>query len=214
MAQHTWDVFVDGNRHVVELEHGYWSGRRLIRVDGQEVVNWKPKFGIDFGSAYPVAVASKTGIVLIQTNGFKFRYDLIIDGVSQATGEKVPETVPLYDPWWGKRPPKWIGGHLSPLEDSLMASAMGAVLVGFLYLTLPGPMLKGIGAVLVALSPIAYFIRRRNIFLVFALAHFAAGIIPAVIYPPVWKFFILMAAVGIWDLSLYRKNPSSTRPTD
>ena len=213
MAQQTWDLYVDGNRHVVELEHGYWSGRRIIRVDGNEVVNHR-QFN-DRGSKHPVQIGSREAVVTIRTNGFIFRYDLVVDGVSQTTNEKVDLQQPMFHAYWGKRPPKWLGGHLSPLEDQLLATAVVVGALGFWYMTLPPLPLKVLGGVVLAVGVVVpYFVRQRKTFLIMGLCALAAGVIPMLMYPRAWKAFIFLPAIiGFRAFSFYRKNPSSKRPT-
>ena len=48
MAYRSWTIELDGDRHNVGMEHGFWSGKRAIALDG-ETVERSCKF-IDTGS--------------------------------------------------------------------------------------------------------------------------------------------------------------------
>lgn len=212
MAHRQWTVFVDGNRHEVELEHAYWSGRRVVRVDGEEVLN-RRQF-MDMGSVDAVPVGSKTAVVVVRTNGLTFRYDLVIDGISQTTNEEVRLDQPLYAPNWGKRPPKWLGGHLSPLEDNLLATALGAASLGLLYMMLSPLLLKGVGLFLIAAGVVTYFVRQKTMFLVLGSLELLAAFIPLFVSPRAWKLLLLPAVLAVKTFATYRKNLSAQRPAD
>lgn len=79
-----WDVDINGSKHVVELEHGYISGKRIIYVDGHEVL--RDRKLIDFGSAHSIIIDDREFIVSINTKGITFKYDL-----RESTGEGIEE---------------------------------------------------------------------------------------------------------------------------
>lgn len=79
MASRRWEVQLEDGPHTVELEHGYVSGRREIRVDGREVAVVGQGM-VDFGGEHPIAIGSHQGVVRISTNGLTFSYELIVDG--------------------------------------------------------------------------------------------------------------------------------------
>lgn len=96
MAKRVWTVDLPDGSHTVELEHGYWSGKRVVRVDGNIVLQTRKL--LDYGSSYAIPIGSHQGVVLISTNGITFDYDLAVDGKSVRTGEEIsplrlPKTV-------------------------------------------------------------------------------------------------------------------------
>lgn len=80
MTTKTWNFDLDGFKHTVVLEHGYFSGKRKIRVDGTLVEESKKLF--DMGSDHVFTVAGHSCSIHIRTNWVTFFYDLAIDGIS------------------------------------------------------------------------------------------------------------------------------------
>lgn len=95
MAKKVWIIELDDEKHKIELEHGYFLGKRMIYLDGK-LIEYRGYSLADSGSKNYFNINSHQLIVLI-TCGFKFSYsfDLIIDGVSVETGLPV-ETENLY----------------------------------------------------------------------------------------------------------------------
>ena len=85
MARRRWEFELDGTRHVVEFEHGYFTGRRKITVDGTTTAERGRPF-MDHSGQYPIRLEGHGAAVWISTNGFTYSYDLIIDGHSVTTG--------------------------------------------------------------------------------------------------------------------------------
>lgn len=94
----TWTLDVDGASHTIELDHGFWSGKRTISVDGR--VAHASRRLIDFGSNTPIEVGTHRINVIVMTNGVTFRYDIVVDGISEATGRPIA-VVQSHLPWWG-----------------------------------------------------------------------------------------------------------------
>ena len=42
MTTRSWQISGTDGYHAVEYEAGYWDGRRIVRLDGQEVANLGP----------------------------------------------------------------------------------------------------------------------------------------------------------------------------
>lgn len=80
-----WQLDTERGSRMIELEHGYWSGNRVISVDGREVFRARKLF--DTGSDHAFTVESHECVVRIRTNGLTFKYQLFVDGVSIDTGE-------------------------------------------------------------------------------------------------------------------------------
>ena len=95
MATKRWHITLDGRPHEVVLEHGYFSARRRITVDGREVADVRPgplramrlwntiteqPFRID---GHPCAVR------VDPSNALTYQFDLIVDGRSEKTGAEV-----------------------------------------------------------------------------------------------------------------------------
>lgn len=69
-----WNVDVNGARHVVELKHGYMSGKTVINVDGSTVVQYRKLLGK--GSRYSFQVDGQAFLLWIKPKGFSFHYNL------------------------------------------------------------------------------------------------------------------------------------------
>src|SRR5437016_1322048 len=78
MATKSWVLDLDDGSHTVELDHGPFSGKRTIRVDGR-VVHESTNF-LDFGSKHSFEVGGQTFSVQIRAGGFGFRYELLKSG--------------------------------------------------------------------------------------------------------------------------------------
>lgn len=88
MAKRTWEVLLEDGTHRIELSHGFISGRKEIRVDGQVLpLPAAEQSMADFGGEYPFLLGSHQGVVHIRTNGITFQYDLTIDGRSVESGD-------------------------------------------------------------------------------------------------------------------------------
>lgn len=99
MARKRWTVPGPRRPHVVDLEHGFFSGRRRIRVDGRVVVDERRMN--DTGSEHEVAIGNRKGIVVVRWQGLRFRHDLVVDGVSMETGHTAPAMARGPMPGWG-----------------------------------------------------------------------------------------------------------------
>lgn len=97
MARREWSVKLEDGTHSVALEHGFWGGRRVVTVDGNEVM--RARRLIDTGSIHAFDLGRHACYVVIASVGLAFRYDLVVDGISQATGKAVLEPLPV--PVWG-----------------------------------------------------------------------------------------------------------------
>jgi FAIM1 (Fas apoptotic inhibitory molecule) protein len=97
MSTKSWQIRLD-RPHVIIIEHGYFSARRRITVDGREIADIRPgplravmlwntitehPFELD-GHACAIRVDP--------SNGMNYQFDLLVDGRSQKTGT---ETAPL-----------------------------------------------------------------------------------------------------------------------
>lgn len=123
MAKRQWTVQLEDGIHTIELDHKYWSGKRLITVDGAVVYEGRQTF-IDFGSTHPINVAGKPGFIRIETNGLTFSYDAAVGGRSLTTGKEVAE--PLPTPWWG-----WIFVLANALIVVLGVGGLFPILIGW-----------------------------------------------------------------------------------
>ena len=101
MAKKSWRVELEDSVHTVELEHGYWSGKRTISIDGERM-NLPQKEAssfFDFGSHHTIHIGQVSAIIHIKTNGLTFNYDLSIEGRSVETGRTVTVTTAPAPRW-------------------------------------------------------------------------------------------------------------------
>lgn len=204
MAHRSWDIYVDGRKHRVELEHAYWSGRLVIRVDGATAQEAEEL--VDEGGHHPIQIGSHEGFVRITTNGFTFRYDLIMAGHSVATGKPVALDAPTY-PCFGERAPKWTGAHLPKWLDHLLAGGLLTLFNGALHLLFPVPRHQVLGVLLLLAGGAAFLVRRPEMMVVIGvfLLLVGLGLVAAyAAYPKVWGLAAFSLAPGIWLLRDYR----------
>ena len=73
MAYKQWH----SNGHVIELEHGWWSGAAKVTIDGQ--LGFKrpsPLLFMDFGFSHRFEIDGVPYVVCVICQVFKFRYEL------------------------------------------------------------------------------------------------------------------------------------------
>jgi len=120
VAKRRWEFDLDDGHHVVEFEHGYFRGKRKFVVDGVPYSEPGRPF-MDHSGQYPVRLEGHRAAVWISTNGFTYRYDLVVEGRSVTSGGE--PTRP--------RPP--VGTPRQNQIVGLVFVAIGIVLVGFSY---------------------------------------------------------------------------------
>ena len=78
MAKKRWAFKLDNADHSVELEHGWWSGKREIIIDG---VPWESstKF-FDTGSVHHFKISEVPCVLHIKNKVFTFQYDFYVNG--------------------------------------------------------------------------------------------------------------------------------------
>lgn len=97
MGYIAWHIKLDGQDHLVELEHGYWSGKRRVKVDDQ-IVFEETRF-LDLGSIDVFRIREHLLAVQIRAHFIHFSYDLYVDGKSVSTGEEIALTgFPVHSP--------------------------------------------------------------------------------------------------------------------
>lgn len=65
------------NGHIIELEHGWWSGAAKVTVDGQlEFKRHSPLLFMDFAFSHRFEIDGVPYVVSVICQVFKFRYEL------------------------------------------------------------------------------------------------------------------------------------------
>ena len=77
MGKKAWEFRLDDGKHTVALEHGYFSGRRSIAVDGRLIISTGRNI-VDSGSEHHFKVFGVPCVLRI-TSGFRFKYELYVD---------------------------------------------------------------------------------------------------------------------------------------
>lgn len=74
MAYKKWTT----NGHVIELEHGWWSGVAKVTIDGDlEFKRPSPLLFMDFGFSHRFEIDGVPYVVCVICQVFKFRYELL-----------------------------------------------------------------------------------------------------------------------------------------
>jgi len=86
MGKRTWEVTVYEGKHVIKLRHGYFTGKRIIWLDGN-VIEESRKIS-NHASQYFFSIEDKKCEVGITSNGFTYAYYLLVDNVFIPSIEK------------------------------------------------------------------------------------------------------------------------------
>ncbi len=94
MGSKSWSLDLDGQTKRVQVEHGYWSGTTVLRVDGVVALKIVPGFG-GFADhyAHPSEYAIHLGAHELRvriTPARTYDLDLIVDGRSVSNGAVIP----------------------------------------------------------------------------------------------------------------------------
>lgn len=92
MAKKIWKFELDDGAHIVELEHGYWTGKRILRVDNKVVEHTDMFF--DLGSEHAFEISGHRCFIHIIPPGLSVDYDLVVDGSSLQVGEQTKRLEP------------------------------------------------------------------------------------------------------------------------
>lgn len=144
MAKKNWSINLEDGEHKIELEHGYFSGKRIIKLDNKVIEHIHYNF-FDAGSKHEFKINEHYCIVLIKMiAGIKFSYDLIVDNISVQTG--LPVNIKLVRNIYSKEYtvdylPNGIGIFIASLVFSYISSLnkpfIEALLICiFVYLTI------------------------------------------------------------------------------
>ncbi|HEV8534387.1 MAG TPA: DUF3592 domain-containing protein [Candidatus Limnocylindria bacterium] len=81
MARRHWEFDLEDGHHVVDLVHGYFFGKRTITADGVTTTQGGTPL-TDHSGEYRFPLGTHDARLRISTNGFKYFYDLVVDGRS------------------------------------------------------------------------------------------------------------------------------------
>jgi hypothetical protein len=95
----SWSVNLDNQQYAIELEHGFFSGNRLITVNG-EVVHKSRKFFDSGTSEHSFSVGSHSGKIVIRVV-FNINYKLYIDGTPYEAQKMSTFQMLNVMPFWG-----------------------------------------------------------------------------------------------------------------
>ena len=96
MPGKTWRVQLEGGIHIVEIQHGIFSPKEYLYVDGVLVSQASKWFALS--SVHRFELEGHSAAAYIKSNGYTFDYDLVIDGISVDSGEPViePQRLPIW----------------------------------------------------------------------------------------------------------------------
>ncbi len=92
MSRRTWEVRLDGRTRRVEVEHGYWTARRVVRVDKREVLRIAPPLltpAMDLAESsaeHPFVVDGHEFALRVRPTSWRYEIELIVDGRSATDG--------------------------------------------------------------------------------------------------------------------------------
>ncbi|MCP4138855.1 MAG: hypothetical protein GY755_00935 [Chloroflexi bacterium] len=93
MAKRTWEFSISGKKHIAEIKHAYWTGKKRIWLDGKIIVENRKLVAT---SESIFSIENTLCELGITTNGFTYSYYLLVDGVYiPAIGKRTsPSKVP------------------------------------------------------------------------------------------------------------------------
>ncbi|XP_040063636.1 fas apoptotic inhibitory molecule 1 isoform X2 [Ixodes scapularis] len=74
-----WEVPLSDKIHKIEFEHGTTTGKRVVKVDGKEIVRRDWMFKLVGSEPFEVGNA-KCLIVIRAVSGFTYEYSLVVNG--------------------------------------------------------------------------------------------------------------------------------------
>jgi hypothetical protein len=97
MAKKIWTVQLADGEHTIQLEHGLFSNKRTISIDGQMAE--QGQFSLfDFGGDYPFKIGAHSAMLHMRFGWVRYQYDVSLDGVSVTTQQPVEPLRPM--PRW------------------------------------------------------------------------------------------------------------------
>src|SRR5664279_2758190 len=103
MGREAWTVRLGDRDHRIEVDHGYWSQKVEIRIDGEVVHQSRPIVAMsnDRGVDVPIRIDDHPGVVVIRPIFTKrgmwvsgYRYALTVDGHPAGGSNELPPLVP------------------------------------------------------------------------------------------------------------------------
>ena len=77
-----WEVHLADGVHMIEFEHGTTSGKRLVRVNKEEVVRKEWMFKLVGNESFHVGKSKTVCVIKIEpVGGFTYQYTLEVSGV-------------------------------------------------------------------------------------------------------------------------------------
>jgi hypothetical protein len=131
VATTSWQITLD-RPHVIVLEHGYFSARRRVTVDGREILSIRPPLPSALRlwntvTEHPFTIDGHPCAVRVDpSNAVSYQFDLVVDGRSQKTGQPV---APLpYPGANGSREGRWMfAGFWWALPPAFLSVMIGMV---------------------------------------------------------------------------------------
>jgi hypothetical protein len=124
LASQELSVELDGRTHQIQVDHSFWSGNTVLRIDDVVALRDSPGFAgfADhwFGPTEHVIRLGGHELRLLITPNLSYSFDLMVDGRSAVSGERVPpQPQPPRDPVY----------RLGKLGASIAVIAMPCVIV-------------------------------------------------------------------------------------
>ncbi len=92
MSRRTFHLSLDGRSCKVQVEHGYWSARRVVRVDGVEVLRVEPRSLRErddlwqTSTEHPFEIGAHHLVLRVRPGMVSYDIELIVDGRSTTDG--------------------------------------------------------------------------------------------------------------------------------
>ena len=87
VTKRVWNVEFENEIHTIELEHSYFSGKRVIYIDGKKI--FEDRKLLNPRDNYYFQLKKHNCVVSIKAKLVTFDYDFIVDNISLKTGKQV-----------------------------------------------------------------------------------------------------------------------------
>jgi hypothetical protein len=95
----SWSANLDGQPYTINLDHGMFSGKRIIQVNGINVHRASKFFDVGT-SEHPFQIGTHNGKITIHTIGWDITYKLYVDEMLQETQKftqwQIFKTIPVW----------------------------------------------------------------------------------------------------------------------
>ena len=202
MAKKVWSFTLENQKHVVELEHGKISGKRVITLDGETI--HKSKKLVDSGSEHSFQIENRPCLIRIKTNGITFSYEFVLDGYLIEPGQELhlPDNLASAGLPLAENPEKK-PEHLvliDKLNKGVVSWGGFSIALGVIHLISAGWLDASWGILLILIGLSSFLFRSASMYVVYANLLAWAGIHNLLSGNVRWVTFSIIQFVAVFQV--------------